>query len=116
MASSDDLPLNDVAKLMELQVECIEAGGCSGLASLSGRLVEFEIVESRSAAVAKPTKVPKPEKPPEPIEEPAPAPAAEPEPAPIEEPVPPVEEPTSVPGEEPTVAPVRPEIILSLRA
>ena len=87
MASSADLPLNDVAKLMELQVECIEAGGCGGLASLSGRLVEFEIVESRSAAVAKPTKVPKPEKPPEPIEEPAPAPVVEPEPAPIEEPI-----------------------------
>ena len=61
IASSADLPLNDVAKLMELQVECIEAGGCSGLASLSGRLVEFEIVEPRSPAVTEPTKVPRQE-------------------------------------------------------
>ena len=106
IASSADLPVNDMAKLMELQVECIQAGGCSGLASLSGRLVEFEIVEPRSPAVAEPTKVPRQERPPKPIEEPAPAPAAEPEPAPIEEPVPPVEEPTLVPVEEPTVAPV----------
>jgi hypothetical protein len=106
IASSTDLPLNDVAKLMELQVECIQAGGCRGLASLSGRLVAFEIVEPRSPAVAEPTKVPKQERSPASIEEPAPAPVEEPEPAPIEEPVPPVEEPTLVPVEEPTVPPV----------
>jgi hypothetical protein len=106
IASSADMPLNDVAKLMELQVECIQAGGCSGLASLSGRLVEFEIVEPRSPAVSEPTKVPRQERSRAPSEEPAPAPVEEPEPAPIEEPVPPVEEPTLEPVEEPTVAPV----------
>ena len=59
IASSTDLPLNDVAKLMKLQVDCIEAGGCGGVASLSGRLVEFEIVEPRSPVTTEPTQVPK---------------------------------------------------------
>ena len=39
MGRTGDLPLNDVAKLMGFQVDCIEAGGCRGVASLSGRLV-----------------------------------------------------------------------------
>ncbi|HEX5991776.1 MAG TPA: hypothetical protein VFY70_04355 [Thermomicrobiales bacterium] len=107
VASSAELPLNDVAKLMELQVECIEAGGCSGVASLSGRLNEFEIVVPRSPVVAEPTKVPRRERAPAPVEEPAPPPIVEPEAAPIEEPIPPpVEEPTLVPVEEPTPVPV----------
>jgi hypothetical protein len=106
ISSSADLPLNDVAKLMQLQVECIEAGGCTGLASLSGRLVEFEIVEPRSPATTEPTQVPRERPTRERSEEPA-APVVEPEPAPVEEPAPPpVEEPTLEPVEEPTVAPV----------
>ena len=114
-SSTGDLPLDDVAKLMALQVDCIEAGGCPGLASLSGRLVEFELAEAVPPAVAEPTKVPR-QRPtpapidvpaPAPIEEPAPAPIEEPAPAPVEEPAPPpVEEPTQVPVEEPTVPPV----------
>lgn len=106
IASSADLPLDDVAKLMELQVECIEAGGCGGLASLSGRLVEFEVIEPRSPVTTEPTQVPRERPAREPTEVPA-APVVEPEPAPVEEPVPPpVEEPTLEPVEEPTVAPV----------
>jgi hypothetical protein len=107
IASSTDLPLNDVAKLMQLQVECIEAGGCSGLASLSGRLVEFEIVEPRLPVTTEPTQVPRERPTRERTEEPAAAPVVEAEPTPVEEPVPPpVEEPTLEPVEEPTVAPV----------
>ncbi len=106
-ASSTDLPLNDVSKLMELQVECIEAGGCPGVATLSGRLVEFEIVEPRSPVTAEPTQVPRERPARERTAEPAAAPVVEPEQAPIEEPIPPpVEEPTLEPVEEPTVAPV----------
>ncbi|MCD6057366.1 MAG: hypothetical protein K0Q89_896 [Thermomicrobiales bacterium] len=118
ISSTGDLPLNDVAKLMALQVDCIEAGGCRGLASLSGRLVEFEVVETAPPVVAEPTKVPRqrpaePTKVPRqrpteaPVEQEAPAPIVEPPPAPIEEPPPlPVEEPTQVPVEEPTQVPV----------
>ena len=106
IASSADLPLNDVSKLMELQIECIEAGGCTGLASLSGRLVEFEIVEPRSPVTTEPTQVPSARPTRVRTEEPA-APVAATEPAPVEEPVPPpVEEPTLEPVEEPTIAPV----------
>jgi hypothetical protein len=106
IASSAELPLDDAAKLMELQVECIEAGGCSGLATLSGRLVEFEIVEPRSPVTTEPTQVPRERPTRERPEEPA-APVVEAEPPPVEEPVPPpVEEPTLEPVEEPTVAPV----------
>jgi hypothetical protein len=106
IASSIDLPLDDVEKLMALQVECIDVGGCGGLASLSGRLVEFEAVEPRSPVVAEPNQIPRQEPTPAPIAEPAAAPVEEPEPAPIEEPLPPVEEPLPPPVEEPTVEPV----------
>ena len=107
ISSTGDLPLDDVARLMSLQVDCIEAGGCRGLASLTGRLVEFEVVEPAPPAVAEPTRVPRQRPTPAPIEQQAPAPIAEPPPAPIEEPTPlPVEEPTQVPVEEPTVPPV----------
>jgi hypothetical protein len=109
VSSSTDLPLNDVAKLMKLQIDCIEAGGCGGVASLSGRLVEFEIVEPRAPATAEPTQAPNTQVPKEKparerTEKPA-APVVEAEPAPTEEPVaPPVEEPTLEPVEEPTTA------------
>src|SRR5215207_1638040 len=106
IASSIDLPLDDVEKLMALQVECIEVAGCGGLASLSGRLVEFEAVEPRSPVVAEPNQIPRQEPTRAPIAEPAAAPVEEPEPAPIEEPLPPVEEPTLEPVEEPTTVPV----------
>jgi len=107
IGSTSDLPLTDVAKLMALQVDCIEAGGCRGVASLSGRLVEFEVGEPAPPAVTEPTKTPRQKPTPAPIEQPAPAPIVEPAPAPIEEPTPlPVEEPTQVPVEEPTVPPV----------
>ena len=115
MSSTGDLPLDDVAKLMALQVDCIEAGGCRGLASLSGRLVEFEVGEPTPPEVAEPTRIPRQRPTPAPVEQQAPAPIVEPPPAPIEEPTPvpveeptqvPVEEPTQVPVEEPTVAPV----------
>ncbi|MDF3015996.1 MAG: hypothetical protein K0R44_1221 [Thermomicrobiales bacterium] len=118
VSSTGDLPLDDMAKLMALQVDCIEAGGCRGLASLSGRLVEFEVVETAPPVVAESTKVPRqrpaePTKVPRqrpteaPVEQEAPAPIVEPPPAPIEEPPPlPVEEPTQVPVEEPTQVPV----------
>jgi hypothetical protein len=107
ISSTGDLPLNDVAKLMELQVACIEAGGCRGLASLSGRLVEFEVGEPAPPAVAEPTRIPRERPTPAPIEQQAPAPIEEPPPAPIEEPTPlPVEEPTPLPVEEPTQVPV----------
>ena len=107
ISSTGDLPLTDAAKLMALQVDCIEAGGCRGLASLSGRLVEFEVVEPAPPVVTEPTRVPRERPTPAPIEQLAPAPVVEPPPAPIEEPTPvPVEEPTQVPVEEPTVAPV----------
>jgi hypothetical protein len=117
ISSAGDLPLDDVAKLMELQVECIEAGGCRGLGSLSGRLVDFEVGEPAPPAVAEPTRIPRERPapapveqqapPPPPIEEPPPAPIEEPTPLPVEEPTPaPVEEPTQVPVEEPTVPPV----------
>ncbi len=105
IASSTDLALNDVAKLMALQVNCIEAGGCRGLATLSGRLVEFEVVEPAPPAVTEPTRIPTQEPPPPPIEEPAPAPIVEP--APVEEPIPvPIEEPAPEPVAEPTIVPV----------
>jgi hypothetical protein len=107
ISSTGDLPSTDAAKLMALQVDCIEAGGCRGLASLSGRLVEFEVVEPAPPVVTEPTRVPRERPTPAPIEQLAPAPVVEPPPAPIEEPTPvPVEEPTQVPVEEPTVAPV----------
>ena len=107
MSSTGDLPLDDVAKVMALQVDCIEAGGCQGLASLSGRLVEFELAEPAPAAVTEPTKVPRQKPTPAPVEVPTAAPIVEPEPAPTDVPAPPpVEEPTQVPVEEPTVAPV----------
>ncbi len=107
ISSTGDLPLTDAAKLMALQVDCIEAGGCRGLASLSGRLVEFEVVEPAPPVVTEPTRVPRERPTPAPIEQLAPAPVVEPPPAPIEEPTPvPIEEPTQVPVEEPTVAPV----------
>jgi hypothetical protein len=107
ISSTGDLPSTDAAKLMALQVDCIEAGGCRGLASLSGRLVEFEVVEPAPPVVTEPTRVPSERPTPAPIEQLAPAPVVEPPPAPIEEPTPvPVEEPTQVPVEEPTVAPV----------
>ena len=105
IASSTDLPLNDVAKLMKLQIDCIEAGGCGGVATLSGRLVEFEIIEPRSPVTTEPTQVPK-EKPTRGRTEQPAAPVVEAEPAPTEEPVPPVEEPTLEPVEEPTMAPI----------
>jgi hypothetical protein len=106
IASSTDLPMHDVANLMELQVQCIEAGGCRGLATLSGRLIEYEFVEPRSPVIVEPTQIPRQEPTPAPIDEPAPAPVLEPEPVPIEEPIPPpVEEPTLEPVEEPATAP-----------
>jgi hypothetical protein len=107
VGSTGDLPLDDVAKLMALQVDCIGAGGCPGVATLSGRLVEFQVGEPAPAAVTEPTKTPRQKPTPAPSEEPAAAPVVEPAPALIEEPTPlPVEEPTQVPIEEPTAAPV----------
>ena len=107
IGSTGDLPLDDVVKLMALQVDCIEAGGCPGVATLSGRLVEFPVGEPAPPAVTEPTKTPRQKPTSAPIEEPAAAPIEEPAPAPIEEPTPlPVEEPTQVPVEEPTVAPI----------
>ena len=107
ISSTGDLTVNDAGKLTALQVDCIEAGGCRGLASLSGRLVEFAVPETTPVAAAEATKVPRQKPTPAPIAQPAPAPAVQPPPAPIEEPTPiPVEEPTQEPVEQPTVAPV----------
>ena len=115
ISSTGDLAVDDAAKLMALQVDCIEAGGCRGLATLSGRLVEFEVVEPAPPAATEATKVPRQKPTPAPVEQQAPAPIVEPPPAPIEEPAPlpveeptqePIEEPTQEPVEEPTVAPV----------
>ena len=103
ISSSADLPLEDVASLMEVQIRCIEEGGCPGLASLSGRLVEFDFLEPAPPVIAEPTRTPRQERTPPPIEQPAPAPVVEPEPAPVEEPTPvPIVEPTPIPIPEPT--------------
>jgi hypothetical protein len=120
IGSSSDLNLNNAARFMELQIECVEANGCPGLASLAGRFVGGVEIPARAAQQpedeqqaeqpreARPERAPRnrdqqPEAPP--VQEQPPA--AEPTPIPIEEPTPiPIEEPTQPPVEEPTAPPV----------
>jgi hypothetical protein len=119
--------LNGVAQLMNLQLMCIDDGGCSSYASLPAsvfggedppvtaraRRVETPTPAASIAPTPLPTPIPPPptEVPPPPVEEvpvveptapveevPTEAPAEQPPP---EESTPPAEEPTAVPSEEP---------------
>jgi hypothetical protein len=129
IGSSAELPLNNASRIMELQVECIQANGCPGLASLAGRFVggveipehaaeQPDQEESEQPREPRPEREPRErqqqpepppvqEQPPPAVEEPTPIPIEEPTPIPIEEPTqPPVEEPTAPPVDEGTPPPV----------
>ena len=130
LGSTSEIQLNNAARFMELQLDCIEANGCPGLASLAGRFVSSVEIPERAAEQPEteaqqtdqpreprperaprdrqqqPDSPPIEEQPPAPIEEPTPIPIEEPTPPPVEEPPPPVEEPTAPPVDEGTPPPV----------
>ena len=104
IVASNELRLSTAARLMELQVECIEEGGCAGVADLRGSVFggdEEPALKRRDAPAAIRERTPEPA----PEATRAPRRAPEPTPVPIQEPPPPAEEPPPIPIEEPAAPP-----------